>query len=105
MGGRRAPPGEPGCRHHRQLRLRAQPRSDDGRRVEARAGGVEGGGGGRFVPAGKTVYINFAGLGGMPDAAAIADQAVRRGLHVEVNRPPFASWTPPSPLLRIRSWK
>jgi len=39
-----------------------------------------------LAPGVRTVYVDIANGGAMPDAAAIADQAVRHGLRVEVNR-------------------
>ena len=40
-----------------------------------------------LAPGVKTVYVDIVNADAMPDAAAIADQAVRHGLRVEVNRP------------------
>lgn len=39
-----------------------------------------------LAPGVRTVYVDIPNADGMPDAAAIADQAVRHGLRVEVNR-------------------
>jgi hypothetical protein len=38
------------------------------------------------APGVRTLYIDMANAAAMPDAAAIADEAVRHGLRVEVNR-------------------
>jgi hypothetical protein len=40
-----------------------------------------------LAPGVRTVYVDIADAAAMPDAAAIADQAVRHGLRVEVDRP------------------
>jgi hypothetical protein len=39
-----------------------------------------------LAPKVKTVYVDMAGPDAMPEGAAIADQALRRGRRVEVNR-------------------
>lgn len=39
-----------------------------------------------LVPGVRTIYVDIVNADAMPDAAAIADQAVRHGLRVEVNR-------------------
>jgi hypothetical protein len=39
-----------------------------------------------LAPGVRTLYVDMVSADAMPDAAAIADQAVRHGLRVEVNR-------------------
>ena len=39
-----------------------------------------------LAPGVRTLYVDIVNADAMPDAAAIADQAVRHGLRVEVNR-------------------